>query len=93
MHVSRTEHEKIASTYWSLILQREGEKPVELGTMPDIESVIEWFEGAYGAGVLPNPPLYTDEIRAFECVGEHRAMKFVWRLAWMQFEAKRLQLV
>lgn len=93
MHVSRTEHEKIASTFWSIVFQRVGEPPVELGTVPNEESFEEWFTGAFAAGVLPDPPLYTDEIQCWECIGEHKMMKWVWRVSWHQFEAKRLRLV
>lgn len=89
MHVSRTEHQVIASTYWRLVFVREGEPPVELGTVPTEEDFEEWFTGAFASGVLPDPR-YTDEIQCLEVVGEHQVMKYVWRVSWHQFESKRI---
>jgi hypothetical protein len=91
MQVSRLEHEKIASTFWSIVLVRVGEPPVELGTLPNEDDFNDWFTGAFAAGVLPSPVLYTDELQMFECSGEHKVMRYVWRVGWNRFEAKLIQ--
>jgi hypothetical protein len=85
-----SEHEAIASTFWSIVLVRQGDKPVELGTVPSEDDFDEWFSGAFSGGVLPDPPRYTDEIQCWECVGDRRTMKKVWRLSWHMFEAKMI---
>jgi hypothetical protein len=74
--------------YWSILLVRAGEPVVELGTVPSEDDFEEWFTGAFAGGVLPDPPRYTDEIQCFECVGDKKTMKFVWRVSWHQFQAK-----
>ncbi len=80
---------KMGSIHYSIILQRVGEGPVELGTAPTYDAVEGWFSGAYRMGLLPDPPKYTDEIQVVE-VGENgeRELKWVWRVAWMQFTAR-----
>jgi hypothetical protein len=77
-------------SFFRIVLARQGEPTVELGTVPAIENVTEWFDGAFVSGLLPNPPKYTDEIQVFEVDGDKQTMKFVWRLSWMQFEARMI---
>lgn len=63
------------SIYYRITLKREGEEERELGTAPTEESVGAWFSGAFAQGLLPNPPLYTDEIRVYE----HSEEELDWR--------------
>lgn len=92
-------------TFYQIRLVRVGEQPVDLGTVPNEDDLEAWFSGAFAAGLLPDPPKYTDEIQVFEvAVGEktHRqdseprqseTLKWIWRLSWHQFEAARIHLV
>lgn len=88
--------------HFSIELVRKDEAPVQLGTARDIDTLLQWFEGAYKHGLLPDPPAYTDEIQVWECSPNQvcaawdppRVLKFVWRVSWMQFEAKpRIEIV
>ena len=76
--------------FYEIQLARPGKDAVVLGTAPTEEAIDEWFGGAYVAGLLPDTPSYMDEIQVFEVVEGHRFMKWVWRLSWHQFEAKRI---
>lgn len=79
--------------FYEIELHRDGEAE-RLGTVPTVDDVDVWFSGAYAAGLLPDPPSYLDEIQVFEMVDVGdvltRSLKWVWRLSWHQFEAKRI---
>ena len=78
-------------TFYSIELKRVGEDSThQLGTARDHDDLMEWFNGAYRHGLLPNPPAYTDEIQIWEINPSERGkvMKWIWFLSWHEFEAK-----
>lgn len=92
--------------YYRIVLARPNLSVLELGTVPDEDAMGTWFSVAFSKGLLPNPPSYLDEIQVYEmedcedatdcgrpafcdaCSGG--LLKWVWRLSWHQFEAKRI---
>lgn len=56
----------IQVNFYQIRLVRTGEKSLDLGTVPNEDYLETWFSGAFAAGLLPDPPKYTDEIQVFE---------------------------
>jgi hypothetical protein len=76
---------------YRITLIRKGEVEKELGTVPNVEAMDQWFEVAYSLSLLPDPPRYTDELRVYEVpdicdMDIAPELRWVWRLSWHKFE-------
>jgi len=83
--------------FYRIELARKNQGNVVLGTVPSMEDVDLWMSGAYANGLLPDPPLYTDQIQVFEVLPtgpplseEKATLVYVWVLTWHMFEARKV---